>query len=94
MQVSIVLFQTDYDRFSALAVDVETQVPYKKVYHSLDEAIEGLLLVGVVTEREAAGLAPKLESSSQKGAPVFKEFVDDDALEEAGFVLATTPRPN
>jgi hypothetical protein len=93
MQVSIVLFQTDYDRFSALAVDIETQVPYRKVYHSLDEAIEGLL-VGVVTEREAAGLAPKLESSFQKGAPVFKEFVDDDALEEAGFVLATTPRPN
>jgi hypothetical protein len=94
MQVSIVLFQTDYDRFSALAVDIGTQVPYTKVFRSLDEAIEGLLLVGVVTEREAAELAPKLERSFQRGAPVFKETVDDDALEEAGFVPATSPKPN
>jgi hypothetical protein len=94
MQVSIILFQTDYDRFSALAVDIATQVPYTKVYRSMHEAIEGLLLVGVVTEREAAGLAPKLEVSFQKGAPVFKETVDDDALEEAGFVRAIFPKPN
>ena len=92
MQVSIIVFQTDYYRFNTLAVDTTTQIPYKREDHSISEVIDCLQGVGVVTEAEADEL--QMEMNFEGGCPLFKGIVDDDALEEAGFVRDMHSKPN
>lgn len=87
MNMSVVLFQVDDDKFSALAVDVDRQENiWRNRYNSRGDLIRSLEEAGVVTAEEAEYLEDG--ACFAKGSPVLRVSVDRGAIEEAGFKRA------
>jgi hypothetical protein len=93
MTMTVVLFQIDFDRFSAIAVDLDHQsYVWESKFESRRELLRRLDLAGLVTHQE------KLELQEGKwfqgGAPILKVTVDREAIEDAGFKLTKSAKPN
>jgi hypothetical protein len=85
MNMTVILFQIDFDRFSAMAVDLDQPKNIWKVrYDSLKDLIGNLDLAGVATANEVEKLWDGTWFG--KGAPILRATVDREAIESAGFV--------
>ena len=83
MQVSVVLFQIDFDRFSALVVNVNQQKEiWKNTFESRHALITTLQRAKLVKEDEIQQLRKDWFS---QGAPLLKVSADPTDIEAAGF---------
>jgi hypothetical protein len=93
MNMSVILFQVDDDRFSALAFDIGHQGNvWRNSYGSRKELIRSLEMVGVVTAEEVDELHDG--ACFAKGSPVFRVSIDRETIEGAGFKRVVSEKPN
>jgi hypothetical protein len=93
MNMTVVLFQIDFDRFSAVAVDLDHQSDvWESKFASRRELLRRLDLAGLVTAQEKV----KLQEGKwfEGGAPILKVTVDREAIEDAGFERVKHPKAN
>ena len=84
MNITITLFQIDFDRFSAVAVDVDEQGSvWTARYESRNALIRSLDRTGVITPAEISEL--RRPSCFEHGAQLFHASLSLDAIEQAGF---------
>jgi hypothetical protein len=84
MKMTVILFQTDFDRFSAMAVDLDHQGDiWQSKFDSRRDLLLRLDLAGLVTEDEKLELQE--DTWFSKGPPVLRVTVDREDIEEAGF---------
>jgi hypothetical protein len=85
MKMTVILFQIDYDQFSALAIDLDRPKHiWKARYESLGDLIGNLERAGAITAKEMKKLWDK--SWFRKGAPILRPVLNREAIESAGFV--------
>jgi hypothetical protein len=93
MNMSVVLFQVDDDRFSALAFDIGHQGNiWKNRYNSRGELVHSLKKAGLVTADEVEYLQDG--ACFAKGSPVLRASIDREAIEGAGFKRVVSERSN
>jgi hypothetical protein len=89
MQVSVVLFQIDFDRFSALVVNVNQQNEiWKNTFESRHALITTLQRAKLVNEKETRQLRKDWFS---RGGPLLKVSTDHADIEAAGFTRVCVP---
>lgn len=93
MNMSVVLFQIDFDRFSALAFDLDhrSQI-WRTTFDSRGDLLRRLDLAGVVTEDDKREL--QADTWALGSAPILRVTVDRKAIEDAGFEPVNHPKPN
>ena len=85
MNLTVTLFQIDFDRFSAVAVDVDLQGSvWTAKYESRADLLRSLDRIGVVTPAELKEL--QQPSSFAHGAQLFHASLSRDDIEKAGFL--------
>jgi hypothetical protein len=93
MNMTVILFQIDFDRFSALAIDLDRPKRIWKVtYESLQDLIRSLERAGAVTTEEIKKLWD--ETCFSTGGPILRVAVNQEDIESAGFVRVLPVRPN
>jgi hypothetical protein len=84
MNMTVVLFQIGFDRFSALAINLNDQKQiWKKRFDSFQELIRSLRQAGAVTAADAEAMQE--ESWFDEGAPILRVSMDREHIESAGF---------
>jgi hypothetical protein len=93
MTMTVVLFQIDFDRFSAIAVDLAHQNHvWESRFDSRRELLRRLDHAGLVTEQDKQELQDG--TWFERGAPILRVTVDSKAIEDAGFALTKPAKPN
>jgi hypothetical protein len=93
MKMTVILFQIDFDRFSAMAVDLDHQSDvWQSKFDSRRDLLRRLDLAGLVTEQEKQEL--REGKGFERGAPILRVTVDREAIEDAGFELTRPAKPN
>jgi hypothetical protein len=93
MTMTVVLFQIDFDRFSAIAVDLDHQSHvWKSRFDSRRELLRRLDYAGLVTEQDKQELQDG--TWFERGAPILRVTVDSKAIEDAGFALTKPAKTN
>jgi hypothetical protein len=93
MKMTVILFQTDFDRFSAMAVDLDHQSnTWHTKFASHRDLLRRLDLAGLVTADEKQ----KLQEGDwfRRGAPILRVTIDREDIEEAGFECVQPSIPN
>ncbi len=92
MRISLIVFQLAIDRFSALAIDVEQDQPWRREYPSVDALIADLRETGIATFTETRELEMAL--LDRNPLPMLRIKADAWDLEHLGFVRVPRTRPN
>ena len=93
MNVTIVLFQTDVDQFSVLAVDLDqSERIWKGLFASRVELLQSLGQAGAATAKELLELDNR--AIFYRGAPVLRACLEKEALEDVGFERVLPHKPN
>ena len=93
MNMTVVLFQTDFDRFSAMAVDLDHQSNiWKSTFDSRRDLVRRLNLAGLLTAEEQQKLWK--DDWFLKGSPIFRVTVDRGSIENAGFEPVESEKNN
>lgn len=93
MNMTVVLFQIDFDRFSAMALDLDHQSNiWKSTFDSRRDLLRRLDQAGVVTAEDKKEL--QADTWPLGTAPIFRVTVDREAIEDAGFEPAKRSKPN
>jgi hypothetical protein len=93
MKMTVILFQTDFDRFSAMAVDLDHQSNiWQSKFASRRDLLWRLDLARLVTADEKQ----KLQEGDwfRRGAPILRVTIDREDIEEAGFECVQPSIPN
>ena len=92
MKLTVVIFQTDSDRFSALGINIDQQRQiWKNTFYSRRDLISSLDRAGVVTEEEIRDLE---EDWFEQGAPILQVSANREDIECVGFERALSGMPN
>jgi hypothetical protein len=92
MTMTVVLFQIDFDCFSAMAVDLDHQSHvWESKFDSRRELLRRLDLAGLVTAQDKQELQEG--KWFEGGTPILRVTVDREAIEDAGFELKKPPKP-
>ena len=84
MNITVTLFQIDFDRFSAVAVDVDHQESvWTAKYESRADLLHSLDRIGVVSPAELKEL--RQPSAFAHGAQLFHAYLSYDDIDKAGF---------
>jgi hypothetical protein len=93
MNMTVVLFQIDFDRFSAMALDLDHQSNiWKSTFDSRRDLLRRLDQAGVVTAEDKKEL--QADTWPLGTAPIFRVTVDREAIEDAGFEPVKHSKPN
>lgn len=93
MNMTVVLFQIDFDRFSAIAVDLDHKSNvWRTTFDSRGDLLRRLDLAGVVTANDKREL--QADTWPVGTAPVLRVTVDREAIEDAGFEPAKRSKLN
>jgi hypothetical protein len=93
MKMTVVLFQIDFDRFSAMALDLDHQSNiWKSTFDSRRDLVRRLDLAGLITPDEKQEL--RKDDWFSKGAPILRVTADREDIEEAGFVPVEPSKTN
>jgi hypothetical protein len=93
MKMTVVLFQIDFDRFSAMAVDLDHRSNvWRTTFDSRRDLLRRLDLAGVVTANDKREL--EADTWPLGTAPILRVTVDREAIEDAGFEPVKRSKPN
>jgi hypothetical protein len=93
MKMTVVLFQIDFDRFSAMAVDLDHRSNvWRTTFDSSRDLLRRLDLAGVVTATDKREL--EADTWPLGTAPILRVTVHREAIEDAGFEPVKRSKPN
>ncbi len=85
MNMTVLLFQVGFDRFSAMAVDIDSPDRiWENKFDSFEDMVHSLEAARAVTDDDVEEL--EIGAWFEKGAPILHVVVDCEAIESAGFV--------
>ena len=84
MNMTVVIFQINFDSYSALAINPDDQKQiWKNRFDSFQDFVRSLGQAGVVTAKDVEEM--QADSWFEKGAPILRASINREDIEEAGF---------